>query len=577
MSLIHELAKKGLLEKSKVSALEYERKQSNKKEEELLLEKGIVSEDVLFQLKSEKSGIPLKEVYAEDVPPEVINLIPEESASHYQMIPLAKKGNSIEVGMVYPEDIRAQEALQFLARESKFDYKVFLITPATFNNLVQKYKSLRGEVTKALSELETEFVSQEATEEEVSAKLDRLVEEAPVTKVVSVILRHAVEGRASDIHIEPTRDKTRIRFRVDGILHSSLFLPLKVHPAVVARIKILTNLKIDENRVPQDGRFSIDVGGQNIDFRVSTFPTTMGEKVALRILDPSMGKKTFEELGIFGHNEQILKEAVQKPYGTVLATGPTGSGKTTTLYAILNVLNKEGVNIVTIEDPVEYNIEGVNQSKVRPEIGYTFANALRSILRQDPDIVMVGEIRDEETAALATHAALTGHIMLSTLHTNNAVGAIPRLIDMGVKPFLIPPTLNVVIAQRLVRKLCPYCKIKQTPPLEIEQVLLQEVQAIPAAAKKGLKIPQAVKIYLPQGCRKCNYKGYSGRIGVFEIMKMTDSLAKIIRKDPSEEAFFQEAVRQGMISMRQDGILKVLEGITSLEEVLRVTSEEYVE
>jgi len=289
-----------------------------------------------------------------------------------------------------------------------------------------------------------------------------------------------------------------------------------------------------------------------------------------------MGKRTFDELGIIGRNEEILKEAIQKPYGTVLVTGPTGSGKTTTLYAVLSILNKEGVNIVTIEDPVEYNIEGINQSKVRTEIGYTFANALRSILRQDPDIIMVGEIRDEETAALATHAALTGHIMLSTLHTNNAVGAIPRLIDMGVKPFLIPPTLNVVIAQRLVRRLCSYCKVKESPPLEIEEVLLQELEAIPAVARKGLKIPSALKIYYSQGCRKCNYKGYSGRIGVFEILKMTDSLAKIIRKEPSEEAFLQEAMRQGMISMRQDGILKVLEGVTSLEEVLRVTGEEYV-
>ncbi len=576
MSLIHELAKKGLLESSKVSALEYERKQSHKKEEEFLLEKGIVSEDVLFQLKSEKLGIPLKEVYPEDVAPEVINIIPEESASHYQMVPLAKKGNTIEVGMVYPEDIRAQEALQFLARENRFDYRVFLITPTTFGNLLQKYRSLRGEVTKALSELETEFVSEEIAEE-VSARLERVVEEAPVTKVVSVILRHAVEGRASDIHIEPTRDKTRIRFRVDGVLYSSLFLPLKVHPAVVARVKILANLKIDETRIPQDGRFSVDVGNQNIDIRVSTFPTTMGEKVALRILDPTMGKKTFEELGIVGQNKTILSDALQKPYGMVLATGPTGSGKTTTLYAILNLLNKEGVNIVTIEDPVEYNIEGINQSRVRPEIGYTFANALRSILRQDPDIIMVGEIRDEETAALATHAALTGHIMLSTLHTNNAVGAIPRLIDMGVKPFLIPPTLNVVIAQRLVRRLCPYCKTKQTPPLEIEQLMVEELEAIPSPARKGIKIPSSFKIYLPQGCRKCNYKGYSGRVGIFEILKMTDQLAKIIRENPSKEAFSKEAFRQGMISMRQDGILKVLEGITSLEEVLRVTGEEYVE
>ena len=574
MSLIRELVRKGLLAKDTALALEYEVKNSKRREEDLLLEKGAISEDVLFQLKSEQLGLPIREIYPEDIAPEVLSLVPEESAAHYQMVPLARQDNILEVGFVYPDDLKAQEALQFLARESKFDYRVFLITPSTFNNILKRYKSLKGEVGRALSALEEEYGPGEK-EETTAAKLDKLVEEAPVTKVVAVLLRHAVEGRASDIHIEPTQDKTRIRFRVDGVLHSSLFLPVKVHPAVVARVKIMANLKIDEMRIPQDGRFSSFINEQSIDFRVSTFPTSMGEKVALRVLDPSMGKRSFEELGVMGHNAQILKEASAKPFGTILSTGPTGSGKTTTLYAVLNTLNKEGVNIVTVEDPVEYNIEGINQSKVRPEIKYTFANALRSILRQDPDIIMVGEIRDEETVSLAIHAALTGHLMLSTLHTNNAIGAIPRLIDMGVKPFLIPPTLNVVIGQRLVRKLCPYCKIKEELPPELEELILQELEGIPKAAREKTHIPAKIYNYRAEGCRKCNNKGYSGRIGVFEMLRMTDALAQIVRRDPSEQEISQEALRQGMITMRQDGILKVAQGLTSIEEILRVTTEDY--
>ena len=576
VSLIQQLVKKGLLDKDKAASLEFEVKSSNQREEEVLLEEKVVSEEVLFQLKSEILKIPLREVDPDDVPPEVLDLIPEESAKYYKMVPLAKKDDVLEVGMLYPEDLKAQEALQFLARQEKFSYQPFLITPSTFKNLFKKYKSLKGEVQRALEELEAEITPERIEEKATAAaaELERIVEEAPISKVVAVILRHAVSGRASDIHIEPTRTRTRIRFRVDGVLYSSLFLPIRVHPALVARIKILANLKIDETRIPQDGRFSTLINEKDIDFRVSTFPTAMGEKVALRILDPAMGRRSFEELGVSGVNLKVIKKAIKRPFGTVLATGPTGSGKTTTLYAILNLLNKESVNILTIEDPVEYYIEGVNQSKVRPEIGYDFARALRHMVRQDPDIIMVGEIRDEETAALATHAALTGHVLLSTLHTNNAIGAVPRLIDMGVKPFLIPPTLNVVISQRLVRRLCSFCKKKERPPFDIEDLIIKEIDAIPMKAKREIEIPSPLYIYKAKGCKKCNFKGFAGRIGIFEILTMTESLGEIIRKDPSESMIEKEARRQGMITMRQDGVLKVLEGITSLEEVLRVTTEE---
>jgi type IV pilus assembly protein PilB len=579
-SLIHQLEQKGLLEKDQARALEFEVRDSGKKEEEVILEKNIVSESILFSLKAENLEIPFfEEVTPEDVTLKVLEMIPEESAKYYKMIPLAKKDNVVDVGMVYPEDIRGQEALKFLSRQGKFTARVFLITPSSFNILLKQYRTLKGEVNKALEELEVELKVDTTKKEDIvnAGEIERLVEEAPISKVVAVILKHAVEGGASDIHIEPIADKLRVRFRLDGVLHSSIILPIKVHPAVVARIKILSNLKIDETRLPQDGRFSIKLDNKDIDFRVSTFPTTLGEKIVLRILDSSEGLKGFDSLGLEGRNYNVVKEAIQKPYGLILSTGPTGSGKTTTLYALLHTVNKEGINIITLEDPVEYFMEGVNQSQVKPEIGYTFATGLRHILRQDPNVIMVGEIRDKETAGLATNAALTGHIVLSTLHTNDALGVIPRLIDLGVEPFLIPPTLSVAIAQRLVRKLCPFCKEKTKPAKEVRDKIWAELQALPEIIKKSLpfKIASAQDIYIfePKGCKRCNMKGYSGRIGVFEILAMTKKLAEIVLENPSEAEIFQEAKNQGMTTMKQDGILKVLSGVTTMEEVLRVAEE----
>ncbi len=571
-TLIQQLVKKGVLEKEKAAALEFEAKTSGKKEEELVLEKGIVAEDFLFNLKSELLKIPLKEVAAEDVPLKVLELIPQESARYYKFVSLAKEGEILEVGMIYPEDIKAQEALKFLARRNKFSYQIYLITFTSFNNLIKQYRTLKKEVTRALSELESELKEKKVEIRPAAAAAGyAMVEEAPIIKVVAVILRHAVEGKASDIHIEPTREKTRVRFRLDGILYSSIFLPLDIQPAVVARIKVLSNLKIDETRIPQDGRFSTKIDDKEIDFRVSTFPTATGEKVALRILDPHEGVRSFESLGLERRNQEIVNKAIQKPYGMILATGPTGSGKTTTLYAILNILNKEGVNIITLEDPVEYLIEGVNQSQVKPEIGYSFATGLRQVLRQDPNIIMVGEIRDEETAGLAINAALTGHLVLSTLHTNNAIGVIPRLIDMGVNPFLIPPALGIVIAQRLVGRLCPNCREKVKSTKEKENLILKEIEFLPPSLKETL--PPLDYIYEAKGCKKCNDRGYAGRIGIFETLTMTNELAAIVLKEPAENIIFEEAIRQGMITMKQDGIIKVLDGLTTIEEVLRVAEE----
>ena len=574
MALLQELAKKGIIGKEREASLEYEVKISGKREEEIILEERIVSEEFLFSLKSKILNIPLKKVLPEDVPLKVLELIPEESAKYYQMIPLSRKDNILEVGMVYPEDLRAREALKFLARQGKFTYQVFLITITTLNDLLKQYRTLRREVKRALAELESEIKKEKTmVKAPTSAEIERLTAEAPISKVVAVILRHAVSGKASDVHIEPTREKLRVRFRLDGILHSSIFLPMRVHSAVVARIKILSNLRIDETRVPQDGRFSTKIDEKNIDFRVSTFPTTLGEKVVIRVLDPTEGLKSFDELGFEGKNFEVMKKSIKKPYGMILSTGPTGCGKTTTLYAILRDLNKEGVNITTLEDPVEYFIEGVNQSQVRPEIGYTFANGLRHILRQDPDIIMVGEIRDEETATLATHAALTGHLVLSTIHTSNVLGVIPRLIDLGIQPFLLPPTLNCAMSQRLVRKLCPYCRQKVEAKKEIKDLILKEIDSLPPNIKKTVQVSDPLMIWEAKGCRKCNHSGYSGRVAIFEVLSMTDRLSEIILGEPSEAKIAQEARRQGVITMRQDGIIKVLDGITSIEEVLRVSEE----
>jgi len=570
MSLLDELIKRGVLEKEKADLLEKEIKTSGKKEEEVILEKGFVSEDFLFEIKSDYLKIPFKKETPNETSLEVLELIPEETAAFYQMVSLSKKANILEVGMVYPEDLASQEALQFLSRRENFNYQVFLITPSTFKKIFNQYRMPKREVGKALEELETELSTEKITK---ISEIGRLVEEAPISKVVAVVLRYAVEGEASDIHIEPLKDKLRVRFRTLGVLHSSILLPIRLLPAIVARIKILSNLKIDETRIPQDGRFSTRIEDRDIDFRVSTFPTTLGEKVAIRVLDPKVGLKRFEELGLKGRNLEVIKKATQKFYGMILATGPTGSGKTTTLYAILQTLNREGVNIVTLEDPVEYFIEGVNQSQVKPEIGYDFARGLRQIVRQDPDIVMVGEIRDQETAALATHAALTGHIVLSTLHTFNVFGVIPRLIDLQVQPFLIPPTLSVAIAQRLVRKLCPKCKKKIKAKKEVRDLILREISELPEEIKKEIKIKEPIYIFTAEGCKECENKGFSGRIGLFEVLEMTPQLAEIILTEPSERLIQEEAKRQGMLMMKQDGVLKALEGETTIEEVLGITEE----
>jgi|GEM_PF-7237 len=574
-ALIERMVKEGIIEKEKANSLEEEAEKSEKTREELLLQQEVISEEDLFKLKGEVFGFPFRDDFnPENIEEELLRLIPEDSANYYKMAPINKDEDVIEVGMVYPENLRAQEALKFLTRRDELDYRVYLISLSTFGEISKQYRTLSKEVGAALEDLDDMEI--EETDEEkldMDADIGRLAEEAPIVKVVGVILRNAIEGGASDIHIEPTRDRLKIRFRVDGVLHSSLYLPGSVHLATVARIKILAGLKIDQQRLPQDGRFSTKIKDQSVDFRVSTFPTTLGEKVVIRVLDPVKGIKTVEELGVTEKNFQILKKSIKKPTGLTLVTGPTGSGKTTTLYALLKLLNEEKVNIVTLEDPVEYFMDGINQSQTHADIGYVFSKGLRQILRQDPDVIMVGEIRDDETADLATHAALTGHVVLSTLHTNDATGVIPRLIDMGVKPFLIPSALNLAMSQRLVGRLCSKCKREVTPSEEIKTLIEEELNKIPSVVREELDIPSPIKIYEADGCKDCSEEGVQGRMGIFEVLSMTKELGDIIMKNPTGQKVKEEAFRQGMITLKQDGMIKATQGYTTIEEVLRATEE----
>ena len=567
-SILDVLVGEGTINLSQAGEMRREARKKSVSIEDELFSRGISEADIL-KAKGKAFGIPTVSLAGKKVQFDLLKAIPEESARHYKFVPFGLEEGVLNIGMVEPENIEAEEALKFIAGRLGKPFKIFLISKDDFNNILGEYRGLTGEVSKVLSELESVFISEPMSkrQEELIANQTAFVEDAPITKMVAVVLRHAIEGKASDIHIEPLRDKLRVRFRVDGILYNSLVLPLSVHEPMVARVKVLTNMLLDEKRKPQDGRFSAKVDNRDIDFRVSTFPTYFGEKVAIRILDPEVGVKNLPDLGFRGHNLEATEEGLKRPYGMILVTGPTGSGKSTTLYAMLQTLNKEGYNVVSLEDPVEYSIAGVNQSQVHPEIGYDFAQGLRHILRQDPDIIMVGEIRDKETAQLAIHAALTGHLVLSTLHTNNAIGVIPRLIDMGVDPYLIAPTLDLAIGQRLVRSLCEESKEKIPVEGTVRENLEKEIKGMPEELRKKIKLPEF--IYRPKVSGTCP-KGSRGRVAIFEVLSMTKELEKIILEHPSEAEIEKEAFRQGMITMHQDGILKVLDGIIGLEELLEV-------
>ncbi len=575
MRFIDILAKKGVISQDKLAGLLSKVEETGISIEKVLKTEG-VSEDDMLNAKSEISGLSIKKVLKGQIPFDILKTIPEEAARHYRFVPLGLKDGFLEIGIVDPSDIEAKRALQFIVSRINLPIKTYLISEENFESVLEEYKGLGGEVSRALGDLEMELsdISSATVEAAMQKELSnggnkdsKIVEDAPVTKIVAVILRHALEGNASDIHIEAVPDRVKIRFRVDGVLYTSIILPLTIHEAIVSRIKILTNMKIDEKRKPQDGRFEARIEGRDIDFRVSTFPSFFGEKVVIRILDREKGVKTMENLGLSADHLKIVREMIEKPYGLILLTGPTGSGKTTSLYAMLKELDRESNNVVSLEDPIEYNIEGVSQSQVRPEIGYDFANGLRSILRQDPDIIMVGEIRDKETAAMAIHAALTGHLVLSTLHTNNAAGVVPRLIDMGVDPYLIAPTLLTVIGQRLVKKLCPDSRKEVLLEGAFKEMAQNELKNLPDEIRK--KIVSSDKIYEGLSSSSCPM-GSKGRIGVFEVLYRTPALERLILTKPSEQEILKEARKQGMITIKEDGLIKMLNGFISFNEFIKL-------
>jgi type IV pilus assembly protein PilB len=502
-----------------------------------------------------------------------LNIIPEDSAIKYQMVVFEKKDNLVKVAMIDPQNIEALNVLRFIAEKDGLNVEMYLISLENFQEILTQYHTDEKAVAEAMQSIGDDGISLQYESKEKSEG-NEMIHDAPISKLVHVIVKHAVEGRASDIHVEPVGSDYRVRFRVDGILHSSLVFPKIVGRAVVSRIKILSNLKIDEKRKPQDGRFQINEDGKVIDFRVSTLPVLEGEKVVLRILDKENKTVDLESIGLMGKNLDILSKRIKDPFGVILITGPTGSGKSTTLYAFLQILNQVESNIITLEDPVEYFIGGINQSQIKPEIGFTFASGLRSILRQDPNVIMVGEIRDTETAELVIHAALTGHLVFSTVHTNNAIGTIPRLIDMGAESFLLASSLRAVAAQRLVRKICANCKTETEIPKAESERIKKEINNIPKEEVKryGVEITEDLKFFKGKGCEECGGMGYKGRIAIFETLDIDKRLQEIIsEKENCESKILKYIKEKGMLSMREDGILKVMKGITTLSEVERVT------
>ncbi len=579
--LAQELVKEGVLTDEASKRIIQETSLSGKNIEELIYERRLASEAEVAKVKSRLLGIPYKKIEADELPEELLKIIPEDSVRNFKIVPISKSTELLVVGMWRPDDVKAQEVLKFIAKQLQVNLGVYLITLGDWEAVLRRYSPYKNEVDVAVKALNIKSKSFSPSqkiiqlEEGISAS-----EEAPIIKIVAATLKEAVWEKASDIHIEPQRNNVRIRFRMDGDLEKVNLLPIELHQPIISRIKVLSNLKLDETRVPQDGRFRTVLMGRDIDFRVATFPTAVGEKVAIRVLDPTVGLKGLEALGLVDQSLEIIKAGLQKPYGMILMTGPTGSGKTTTLYSLMQMLNGEDVNIVSLEDPVEYFIEGLNQSQVRPEINYDFASGLRQILRQDPDIIMVGEIRDEETAGLAVHAALTGHIVLSTLHTNNSLGVVPRLIDMKVDAFLLPSALNMMLAQRLVSRLCDKCKKPDKVAPKIEEIIRKGIKKMPQVALNSLKekiknIDGPYETYHAPGCEACKGKGVVGRIALFEIFVMTPELGQIISSGPTEQKIIAEAERQKMISLREDGIIKALSGSVSMEEVLKETTEGY--
>ncbi len=633
------LLKNNVLSNAKFEDLIEEAKDSKIGLLPLLISKKIITEKELTKLYAEEIGIPFADLSDVQVPKETLRKIPEKIARKYNMVVFGKEEDGkLKVAMSDPEDI---QTIQFIKKEFGKKFKIFIATKPEIDLVLDQYKDeFSEEISKAIAEnREISIEEEELSEADTVDSVREIVQEAPIARAVNIILEYAVKSRASDIHIEPRETFIQVRYRIDGILRDTMTLPKQIMSSVVTRIKILSNLRIDEHRVPQDGRIKLKMAGKNISLRVSTLPVMDGEKIVMRILDESTRAASLEELGFRGLALEVVKRNLDRPHGMTLVTGPTGSGKSTTLYSLLTLINDIGVNISTVEDPVEYRIPGVNQTQVNPAIGMTFASGLRALLRQDPDVIMVGEIRDKETAEMAVHASLTGHVVLSTLHTNSAPGSLPRLEDMEVEPFLIASTVNTVIGQRLVRQLCPKCKEKITLDDQLtakiianfnlrkeltlleskekeakkikslgldkkdegeltkelgKKTILELLQENPAilnrisdfdrevrhnifeeydVTEKKTKGKFKMNLYKPVGCAKCEQTGYKGRVGIYEVIEVNDEIGSLIVKKASEDDLVAQARKDGFINMHQDGLAKALEGITSIEEVMRVTQE----
>jgi len=575
MIFLEELVRNNLIKNEQISEIiQIAEEKYNGNTDQALLDFNI-DEQKILDIKGAFFNVPTKKVELKSIKSNVLKYIPEDSAKIYNFVPIGIVDNVLEVGITNPENIQAMDALQFISSKNNMPFKVYLISFSVFKQIIDMYEGLGGEVDQALSELDSAIsdvsfdkedlkLNKDLSDNKEESKEADIVEDAPIIKIVAVILRHATEGNASDIHIEHNEDKVKVRFRVDGVLNTSLILPINVYNGVVARIKILAKLRLDEKRKPQDGGFSAKINGRKIDFRVSTMPAYFGEKVVMRILDSQKGVKTLDELIVSKESLAIIRKALNKPYGLILITGPTGSGKSTTLYSMLNELDKEKDNIVSLEDPIEYQMTGINQSQVMPEIGYTFASGLRSILRQDPDIIMVGEIRDKETAQLAIQAALTGHLVFSTLHTNNAIGAIPRLIDMGIDPYLIAPTLILAIAQRLLPQVCEDSRKEIEIDESIKIMIEKQFIDLPKEFKDKLNIPKTMYEVTPS--EKCPL-GTRGRLAILEMFEIDKDMQSIILKNPVESDIYKMARQKGLITMREDALIKSLNGQIEFSQV----------
>jgi len=536
-----------------------------------LVEKNLISENILYEALANYFGVPFIDLRRQTIRKDILTLIPEPIIQNHQIVAYEKNEKELKIACLDPQDL---EIFEFLKKKTNLALKISLTTPTSIKEAITQYhKGISAEFKQISKGEEAKAVTPK--------ELKQLAEDLPIVRIVDTLLEYAIFEGASDIHIEPAEKDIIVRYRLDGVLREVMRLPKSIQDGVIARIKILSRLKIDEHRLPQDGRFKISTSEYKISFRVSILPVFDGEKVVLRLLNETYQALSLEQLGFQLKALKIVKNNLKKPHGILLVTGPTGSGKTTTLYTLLEMLNKSEVNILTIEDPIEYRMPGINQSQVNPRIGYTFSTGLRALLRQDPNIIMVGEIRDTETAEIAYHAGMTGHLVLSTLHTNNAVTSLPRLLEMGIPPFLITSTTNLVVAQRLVRKICLNCIQSYT----LNKKAIEEIELrfnlkiiLDILEKEGVilssKAPiESLLFYKGKGCKQCNNTGYKGRIGIYEALEVTTEISELILAKATTEELEKVGIKQGMLTMTQDGFIKAKNGITTLEEILRVTKE----